>query len=110
MRRHHPFDVISGCILGMLFAWMAYRQYFPSIATAEGGRPYSIAEFGIDKADQHIAFTEESYHHSDEPDVELGRTEDRRGLNSPRPSPWNTARDETQSSSAAMGFHDGDRK
>jgi len=103
--------VISGSVLGMLFAWMAYRQYFPSVATADGGRPYSIAEFGVDKADQRIALVEDSYRHSDEQDLELGRTEDRRGLNSPRPSPWNTApADETQSSSAAMEFHDGDRK
>lgn len=106
--RHHPFDVICGSILGMLFAWMAYRQYFPSIATAEGGRPYSIVEFGIDKADQDIALAEDSYRHSDEADIELGRHADRDGLNSPRPQAWNTSPDDRQSSSAAMGPHNPD--
>ena len=53
--RHHPFDVIVGSTLGMLLAWMAYRQYFPPIALAEGGRPYSLAEFATDKAERQSA-------------------------------------------------------
>ena len=28
---------------------MAYRQYFPAISVADGGRPYSIAEFATEK-------------------------------------------------------------
>jgi diacylglycerol diphosphate phosphatase/phosphatidate phosphatase len=28
--RHHPFDVLSGSLIGILVAWAAYRQYFPS--------------------------------------------------------------------------------
>jgi hypothetical protein len=50
--RHHPFDVIFGSALGLLFAWMAYRQYFPALFVAEGGRPYSIAEFATDKGER----------------------------------------------------------
>jgi len=50
--RHHPFDVIFGSTLGLLFAWMAYRQYFPALSFAEGGRPYSIAEFATDKGER----------------------------------------------------------
>jgi hypothetical protein len=48
---HHPFDVLFGSALGLLFAWMAYRQYFPPLALAEGGRPYSIAEFATEKGE-----------------------------------------------------------
>jgi len=41
--RHHPFDVLSSSILGMFLAWVAYRQYFPSIYdTSNKGRAYSI--------------------------------------------------------------------
>jgi hypothetical protein len=29
--RHHPFDVISGAMLGQFMAWVAYRQYFPPL-------------------------------------------------------------------------------
>lgn len=41
--RHHPFDVISGSILGIICAWCAYRQYFPSISEPwKKGRAYPI--------------------------------------------------------------------
>jgi hypothetical protein len=29
--RHHPFDVITGAMLGQFMAWVAYRQYFPPL-------------------------------------------------------------------------------
>jgi membrane-associated phospholipid phosphatase len=32
--RHHPFDVITGSLLGMTLAWFSYRQYFPPISEA----------------------------------------------------------------------------
>lgn len=45
--RHHPFDVISGSMLGILCAWIAYRQYFPSISEAwKKGRAYPIRTWG----------------------------------------------------------------
>jgi hypothetical protein len=69
--RHHPFDVIFGALLGYLLAWMAYRQYFPAISTAEGGRPYSIAEFATETAGPSQAYTSSS------PDLELGQTRQR---------------------------------
>lgn len=41
--RHHPFDVISGSLIGMLFAWAAYRQYFPSVTDYHAkGRAYPM--------------------------------------------------------------------
>lgn len=45
--RHHPFDVISGAMLGILVAWAAYRQYFPPVTeTWRKGRAYPIRAWG----------------------------------------------------------------
>jgi len=45
--RHHPFDVISGSILGIACAWAAYRQYFPSLSDFRAkGRAYPIRTWG----------------------------------------------------------------
>lgn len=45
--RHHPFDVISGSMLGVLCAWVAYRQYFPPLSDyASKGRAYPIRSWG----------------------------------------------------------------
>jgi diacylglycerol diphosphate phosphatase/phosphatidate phosphatase len=45
--RHHPFDVISGGLLGCLTAWVSYRQYFPPIHEAwRRGRAYPIRSWG----------------------------------------------------------------
>ncbi|KAL8644559.1 MAG: hypothetical protein Q9226_007702 [Calogaya cf. arnoldii] len=47
--RHHPFDVISGSMLGMLVAWGAYRQYFPPVTeTWRKGRAYPIRTWGAE--------------------------------------------------------------
>ncbi|KAJ9260306.1 hypothetical protein DTO195F2_4596 [Paecilomyces variotii] len=41
--RHHPFDVISGSLLGVFCAWASYGQYFPPITQPwKKGRAYSI--------------------------------------------------------------------
>ncbi|KAL8902269.1 MAG: hypothetical protein Q9207_004804 [Kuettlingeria erythrocarpa] len=41
--RHHPFDVISGSMLGIAVAWAAYRQYFPPVTESwRKGRAYPI--------------------------------------------------------------------
>lgn len=41
--RHHPFDVITGSMLGVLCAYISYRQYFPSISEPwRKGRAYPI--------------------------------------------------------------------
>ncbi|KAF2741289.1 lipid phosphate phosphatase-like protein 1 [Polyplosphaeria fusca] len=46
--RHHPFDVISGGMLGILVAWAAYRQYFPPVSeTWRKGRAYPIRSWGL---------------------------------------------------------------
>lgn len=45
--RHHPFDVISGAMLGMLVSWASYRQYFPPVTeTWRKGRAYPIRAWG----------------------------------------------------------------
>lgn len=50
--RHHPFDVISGSLLGITSAWVSYRQYFPSIYDSQNkGRAYPRRTWGIDVSD-----------------------------------------------------------
>ncbi|RDW81343.1 phosphatase PAP2 family protein [Aspergillus mulundensis] len=45
--RHHPFDVITGSLLGILCATISYRQYFPSLAEPwKKGRAYPIRSWG----------------------------------------------------------------
>jgi len=45
--RHHPFDVITGSLLGMACAYASYRQYFPAISdTRCKGRAYPIRSWG----------------------------------------------------------------
>lgn len=47
--RHHPFDVISGSLLGVFTAWASYRQYFPPISEAwRKGRAYPIRSWGTE--------------------------------------------------------------
>ncbi|KAL1959702.1 hypothetical protein VTO42DRAFT_1288 [Malbranchea cinnamomea] len=73
--RHHPFDVLSGSLLGILCAWGSYRQYFPSLSEPwKKGRAYPIRTWGTisqppqrsDRArlvqeDSHIQPDEEDY-------------------------------------------------
>ncbi len=41
--RHHPFDILSGSLLGITVAWLAYRQYFPPVSESwRKGRAYPI--------------------------------------------------------------------
>lgn len=45
--RHHPFDVLTGCVMGILVAWISYRQYFPPVSeTWRKGRAYPIRSWG----------------------------------------------------------------
>ncbi|KAI9766629.1 MAG: hypothetical protein M1840_006440 [Geoglossum simile] len=45
--RHHPFDVLSGSLLGIVVAWCSYRQYFPPISEYwKKGRAYPIRTWG----------------------------------------------------------------
>lgn len=45
--RHHPFDVLTGSAMGILVAWISYRQYFPPITeTWRKGRAYPIRAWG----------------------------------------------------------------
>ncbi|OXV06408.1 hypothetical protein Egran_05824 [Elaphomyces granulatus] len=47
--RHHPFDVISGSLLGVFMAWTSYRQYFPPISEPwRKGRAYPIRSWGAE--------------------------------------------------------------
>jgi len=56
---------------------MAYRQYFPSIATAEGGRPYSIAEFATESNEIPDVSYPTGGAYVPEPDLELGEPQQR---------------------------------
>ena len=45
--RHHPFDVITGSLLGVACASISYRQYFPPVTEAwKKGRAYPIRTWG----------------------------------------------------------------
>jgi diacylglycerol diphosphate phosphatase/phosphatidate phosphatase len=45
--RHHPFDVITGSMLGAAVAFGAYRQYFPPVSeTWHKGRAYPVRTWG----------------------------------------------------------------
>jgi hypothetical protein len=47
--RHHPFDVITGSLLGVFTAWASYRQYFPSLSEPwKKGRAYPIRSWGTE--------------------------------------------------------------
>jgi diacylglycerol diphosphate phosphatase / phosphatidate phosphatase len=47
--RHHPFDVITGSMLGVFVAWASYRQYFPPITEPwRKGRAYPIRSWGAE--------------------------------------------------------------
>ncbi|RPB27678.1 acid phosphatase/Vanadium-dependent haloperoxidase [Terfezia boudieri ATCC MYA-4762] len=49
--RHHSFDVLSSSILGIFVAWVAYRQYFPSLIEPwKKGRAYPIRSWGKDSS------------------------------------------------------------
>lgn len=49
--RHHPFDVITGSLLGTACAFMAYRQYFPPLSESwRKGRAYPIRTWGTEPA------------------------------------------------------------
>ncbi|KAI9879815.1 MAG: hypothetical protein M1830_006997 [Pleopsidium flavum] len=49
--RHHPFDVISGSLLGTVVAWCSYRQYFGPISESwRKGRAYPIRTWAMEPA------------------------------------------------------------
>ncbi|KAL4922550.1 phosphatidic acid phosphatase type 2/haloperoxidase [Aspergillus aurantiobrunneus] len=53
--RHHPFDVITGSLLGIICASISYRQYFPSLSEPwKKGRAYPIRSWGTEPA--HLVF------------------------------------------------------
>src|SRR5438046_5809393 len=56
--RHHPFDVLSGSLLGIVMAWILYRQYFPPVSEPwHKGRAYPIRSWGktpLPPSEQHM--------------------------------------------------------
>lgn len=51
--RHHPFDVITGGLLGFGVAWASYRQYFPSLSeTWKKGRAHPMRTWGTDSTER----------------------------------------------------------
>ena len=63
--RHHPFDVISGSLLGMLVAWCAYRQYFPPVTESwHKGRAHPIRAWGTEPKEPRREYQGMSRDHS----------------------------------------------
>lgn len=53
--RHHPFDVITGGLLGFGVAWASYRQYFPSLSeTWKKGRAHPMRTWGTDSTERKL--------------------------------------------------------
>lgn len=53
--RHHPFDVISGSLLGMTMAYISYRQYFPPLSESwRKGRAYPIRSWASGPRKPHL--------------------------------------------------------
>lgn len=74
--RHHPFDVITGSMLGVVCGFVAYRQYFPPLSEPwRKGRAYPIRTWGSDPAGPDTVRFVGSKHDSS---VALRNTEDER--------------------------------
>ncbi|KAK9474783.1 phosphatidic acid phosphatase type 2/haloperoxidase [Dipodascopsis tothii] len=49
---HHGTDVLAGSLLGLATAWVAYRQYYPSLADVDkAGRAWDLRSWGSVRAD-----------------------------------------------------------
>lgn len=60
--RHHPFDVIFGSFLGILCAYVSYRQYFPSLGEPwKKGRAYPMRSWGSQPAPPSDAHAEREH-------------------------------------------------
>ncbi|CAI7580785.1 unnamed protein product [Penicillium glandicola] len=54
--RHHPFDVVTGSMLGIACGFVAYRQYFPPLTEPwRKGRAYPIRTWGTDPVEPNSA-------------------------------------------------------
>ncbi|EFW15094.1 hypothetical protein D8B26_004556 [Coccidioides posadasii str. Silveira] len=98
--RHHPFDVISGSLLGILCAWMSYRQYFPSITEAwKKGRAHPIRTWGTIPQPPELV-ERRRFELDDDDDDEAKpmapRDEEYQGVTSARPPMFPSQRRETE--------------
>jgi diacylglycerol diphosphate phosphatase / phosphatidate phosphatase len=60
--RHHPFDVITGSLLGALCAYISYRQYFPPLGDSwKKGRAYPIRSWATQPTGPTDAQAEREY-------------------------------------------------
>lgn len=121
--RHHPFDVITGSLLGVAMAWASYRQYFPPLSEPwKKGRAYPIRSWGTEPT-RHVPLAP----NEDEDDavplrnVDEEQLHDRRSPRMMDPDPsaahpaaalhggvYNRRRDrDTYSSSSSEDNHDG---
>ncbi|KAK9467986.1 phosphatidic acid phosphatase type 2/haloperoxidase [Lipomyces arxii] len=74
--RHHGTDVFTGSILGVATAWLAYRQYYPSLVdTGRQGRAWGIRVWGETKAATHD-YVPGAAADSNREDLELGGMQD----------------------------------
>lgn len=84
--RHHPFDVITGGLMGFLVAWASYRQYYPALTdTRKKGRAYPMRSWGTDEADRKLGYDAAGQFNSGlVADEEEGQ---KLGVFNPQPSP-----------------------
>ncbi|CRG90133.1 hypothetical protein PISL3812_07174 [Talaromyces islandicus] len=84
--RHHPFDVITGSLLGVAMAWAAYRQYFPPLSEPwKKGRAYPIRSWATEPT-RHVPLVPEE----DEDDAVPLRNADEEQLHDRRPRMMNS--------------------
>jgi hypothetical protein len=106
--RHHPFDVVSGAMLGQFIAWVSYRQYFPPITDpTKKGRAYAPRTWTLDT--QELA-GEQGVEYSSALRMEEGRSGSTESLDSEgriaarkRAPGQPVARSRTYTESSAMG-------
>ena len=80
--RHHPFDVITGSVLGIICAHVSYRQYFPPVTEVwRKGRAYSIRSWGTEPLNPFDDSQSRAFHESQ---LNLRNPEDER-LDGPPP-------------------------
>lgn len=98
--RHHPFDVISGSLLGIVSAWICYRQYFPPLSEPwKKGRAFPIRSWGTEPPiPPQAAYSRTTYHD----DVIPLRDVDNERLYAPRERQLRDASEEMQDQAASQ--------
>lgn len=72
----------------MSLAWLSYRQYFPALFVAGGGRPYSLTELNEQRYDSLAAALNTTNAYPRERDLEAGQTRQTQGQGSLEAGRW----------------------